>query len=133
MEEIKELLDVFKKLPYPDWLIKLVLENKVIGHEFYLDESLDESELGVSMQWLSPKDQKEEACDYYPGIEAIKFNYLPVGCCLEGSGDPYFINTEETVPRLYRIPHDIDFGEDKFIESIEYVCLLEDLFKSQIG
>lgn len=70
-----------------------------------LEESADESGLGVVMRWLLASDVIDEAQNAYPGIAASRNGYFPVGECLLGTGDPYFIRSGSGESGLYRIPH----------------------------
>lgn len=93
----------------PSWLISLLQQYSVIGVCFSLDEELDESELGVDLKWLTPEQIIEEALYAYPGKAVTELGYLPIGACLSGSGDPYFLKVKGTVVEdaaLVRIPHD---------------------------
>jgi hypothetical protein len=86
-----------------DWLRTYPL----VGTEFSLSEDEDESGLGVDMKWLSPDQIISETVEAYPGILAGAAGYLPVGSCLAGSGDPYFLKTGSgDDPPLVRIPHE---------------------------
>ncbi len=68
------------------------------------------------MDIMSENMSKDEAENAYPGLIVIKDGYVPIGSCLLGSGDPYFINKNdgENGP-IYRIYHDsvFDDGYDK--------------------
>lgn len=92
-------------------IVDIVAEYPVIGYDFSLPEYQDSSGIGVDMRWLSADESIEEATEFYPGIAAMNCSYFPVGKCLEGSGDPYFvdINSKELV--VVRIPHDAVTGE----------------------
>src|SRR5215204_5428809 len=93
-----------------DWLLSYPL----VGTEFYLSEEEDESGLGAEMQWLTPAQMISETLETYPGILAGPVGYLPVGMCLIGSGDPYFLKTEAgDDPPVVRIPHEAADADDK--------------------
>jgi len=77
----------------------------LIGQTFSIPEEFDESGLGVEMERMSPKAQIEEAFEMFPGKLVIDKNYLPVGECLEGSGDPYFFDMNNSDWHLVRILH----------------------------
>jgi hypothetical protein len=70
-------------------------------------EELDQSGLGVELKFLTSAQSIDEAENCWPGIGVAKDGYVPVGSCLYGSGDYYYIRTSdgESGP-LYRIYHD---------------------------
>jgi hypothetical protein len=93
------------------------------GSAFSLSEDKDQSSMGVELRWLDCKGIQEEAIKFYPGIAALKLHYLPVGSCLEGSGDPYFLLMDGSMdPELVRIPHDAIDEHDLNENCIELVC-----------
>lgn len=109
----------------PEWFVKILLAYPIIGCEFSLSESQDNSGLGVEMGWLSPDQIISEAFDSYPGIVAHPKGYLPIGSCTVGSGDYYYISSQQAKdPPLLRIPHEaVDIENNELIESdIEEVC-----------
>ncbi|MEQ9168892.1 MAG: hypothetical protein RLO12_21720 [Fulvivirga sp.] len=128
VDEVEELKRKFKDL-YPSYLINVILKSRVIGESFSLSYEYDQSEMGVELEWMTPKSQIEECFSNYPGISALKLGFIPVGICLEGSGDPYFINTNDKEPKLYRVPHDSVVEDSISIDQIEYVCELKNLIK----
>lgn len=88
------------------WLLDLMSEFPLAGTTFSMDER-NPSEIAVDMKWMDPADIREEARELYPGREAVKDGYLPIGTCLIGSGDPYFLKVSESKdPPVVRIPHD---------------------------
>ena len=63
---------------------------------------------------------REEARELYPGIEAVKNGYLPIGTCMVGSGDPYFLKVADGKnPPVVRIPHDNPEEVDSISPSLE--------------
>lgn len=89
------------------WLLDLMSEFRLAGTTFTLEENDDPSGIGVDMKWMEPTDIREEARELYPGREVVKRGYLPIGTCLLGSGDPYFLKVADgTDPSVVRIPHD---------------------------
>ena len=91
-----------------NWLFEILKEHRISGSMFILSEEDDLSGLGVEMIWLLPDQLVSEAVEAYPGIAAISKCYVPIGACLLGSGDPYFIRclSDKDSP-IVRIPHDI--------------------------
>jgi hypothetical protein len=120
---IQEEIFLKEKLPrqlIQSWFLNLLKKFPLIGVCFSLSENDDMSELGVELKWLTPDQIVEEALFSYPGKSVLKYGYLPIGACLLGSGDPYFLkmteNSEESA--LVRIPHNFasennNYPEDK--------------------
>ena len=103
-------------------------EHNLDGAEIEIPEAEDHSELGAEIEIFSDEGILSEANDLYPGIEATRHGFIPVGGCSIGSGDPYFIrSTEGAGGSLYRIYHDMVF-EDDFPEA-EAVTLVLDRFE----
>jgi hypothetical protein len=50
----------------------------------------------------------------------VKNGYLPIGTCLIGSGDPYFLKVADGKnPPVVRIPHDSPEGAEVISPSLE--------------
>lgn len=114
---------------YPNYLLDIIKKFEVIGRGLSLGEEQDVSGLGVEMQWMTVKEQLEEAYECYPGMLVVNRGYYPVGKCLEGSGDPYFINKEDNVLKLYRIYHDAILNDEINESEIDFVCDLKILLE----
>jgi hypothetical protein len=82
------------------WLVEIMIDFPLIGCNFSLENPFTE------MEWMSPRNMVSESREFYPGIAAIKSGYFPIGDCLIGSGDPYFIYPKIIDSPLFRIPHD---------------------------
>lgn len=77
------------------------------GACFAVPEAVDPSGLGAELQLLTEAQAREEAEDCYPGLAVRAAGYVPVGMCLLGSGDPYFLRAQDGPGgALYRIRHD---------------------------
>jgi hypothetical protein len=101
-----ELEHLSKGLPQglPTNLAKLLGNNPIIGVSLSLRNEDDESGLGAELQWMNADQMISEATETYPGITAAMRGYVPIGMCLEGSGDPYFWRVSDGA--IVRIPHD---------------------------
>jgi hypothetical protein len=88
-----------------DELLELWTKAPLTGAYIDLDESDDRSELGVRMQWMTVDEILDEANQATPGIQAARLGYLPIGKCMTGSGDPYFVDTKAAGYPLVRVPH----------------------------
>lgn len=116
------------KLPselLPSWYIQILKKFPLVGVNFSLDEEHDQSGMGVDLKWLSPAETIDEAFEAYPGKSVIDLGYIPIGACLLGSGDPYFLKFKgdnSNDPSLVRIPHDFSSEEEYPENEIEIVC-----------
>jgi hypothetical protein len=88
------------------WLLDLMQNYPLIGMEFGLTLEQDLSGFGAGLIWNVPDDIIEESREFYPGIPALPLGYVPVGSCVLGSGDPYFLKVSFDDPPLVRIPHE---------------------------
>lgn len=94
----------------------------MIGGDFEISEDEDLSELGADLKIMSIEQCISEETECYPGIAALKENYVPVAMCLAGSGDYYYIRTTDGVNGpLYRIYHDAVNNEEIENNGIEKV------------
>ena len=136
-QEVSELTAGVGEKLLPAHLLDWLLSYPLVGTEFYLSEDEDESGLGAEMQWLTPAQMVSETVETYPGIVAGPLGYLPVGMCLTGSGDPYFLKTGSgDDPPLVRIPHEAaDADGNLDVDRIEQVTprLSDFLRKAEIG
>ena len=100
-------------------------KHNLVGAEIEIPEADDRSTIGAEIEIFDDDGIRSEANDLYPGIEALKHGFIPVGGCLIGSGDPYFIQSSEGIEgSLYRIYHDTVF-EDDFPEAEAVAIVLE--------
>jgi hypothetical protein len=91
----------------PNYWLNFIIENKMIGRDFEISEDEDLSEQGADLKIMNIEQCISEATECYPGIAALKENYVPVAMCLVGSGDYYYIRTTDGANGpLYRIYHD---------------------------
>lgn len=114
-DEVARLRGALPARLCPNWLAELLQTVPIVGSDFELGEDVDPSDLGVDMRFLSTDDMIEEATEVYPGIVAHPLGYLPVGACLAGSGDYYYLdlrNPGDHDPPLVRLPHDAVDGEN---------------------
>lgn len=92
---------------FPDDWSAFLDAHALHGACFAVPEDVDASGLGAELQLLTLAQAREEAEDAYPGLAVRAGGYVPVGMCLLGSGDPYFIRTQDGLGGpLYRIRHD---------------------------
>lgn len=120
---------------FPSWLSELMQKFAIIDVTFSMPDAMDISGLGGEMFWLDPKQIVSEATESQPGKAVLAFGFLPFGGCLEGSGDPYFLDMRggEENPRVVRVPHDYATVAPYPIEKIELVALsLADFFQNTV-
>lgn len=91
-------------LKVPASLTSLLTSQPLVGLTFLLGDDADESELGAEFRWMTADQMIDEATAAYPGIAAVTHGLLPVGICLEGTGDPYFVRLDDGA--VVRVPHD---------------------------
>ncbi|WLQ14315.1 hypothetical protein O5O45_31855 [Hahella aquimaris] len=113
-------------------LIKIMTAFPLSHSCFSLSEDIDISNIGLDLKWLSPDQIIDEALNAYPGKLVYKLGYIPIGSCLAGSGDPYFLSPSDSLEssKLVRIPHDMASNCNSYpTDSIELVCTsLDDFF-----
>lgn len=97
----------------PKYWIEFINNQQLRGREIEIPESVDLSNVGACIEIMQEKDCEIEMKDLYPGLVVVKDNFIPVGNCSLGTGDPYFININEGPNgKLYRIYHDEVFDEN---------------------
>lgn len=104
----------------PTELAQILTTAQLAGAEFSLDPTEDASGLGVALRWMTPQEMVSEATDVFPGKVAAPLGFIPVGICLEGSGDPYFVRLCDLA--LVRIPHEATRGGVLVEASVESVA-----------
>jgi len=133
-DEIEILKKSIPNLEVLDCWVELIMKFKLIGIEIELDDLTDQSGIGGELQIMTLTETVEESTKFYPGIIAINKGYIPIGKCLEGSGDPYFLNFASGVMSVFRIPHDCLNSKDEFnTVVVEYINSLESTLKSVVS
>jgi len=128
---IRKVLD---ETIYPDELLEIQSKYDLVEQEFSIPGDENPSEIGVELEWMSPQEVISEALEAFPGKPALKKGYLPLGTCLAGSGDPYFVqHTADQNWRLVRIPHTaVSADYEEIIEDrVEFIGELSILFSSE--
>jgi len=101
---------------WPQTYRRFVEQHALAGKEIEISADADLSRVGASLKLCDEAAAKSEANDFYPGLIAKADGYVPIGECLIGSGDPYFISVHDEQPGpVYRIYHDsvLDAGYDR--------------------
>lgn len=98
----------------PEYWKNFIVSNLLVGKCCEIPEKSDLSELdGGDLKIFSEANVVEEANEFYPGLIVKKDGFIPVASCLQGSGDPYFINVNDGANGcLYRIYHDAEMIDD---------------------
>ena len=102
------------KMKLPKWYEKLMCESSIINIKFEYQEYEDyKSHISIA----NFKTIMNEINEAYPGVAIKELGYVNFGTCLEGSGDPIFINLkEESNPFVVRVYHDGLFFENGKID-----------------
>ncbi len=93
----------------PPWYAQLIATVPLCGLELgWQSLEPDKEDDGVSwLRWLDTARIRLEALEAYPGLAILGRGYLCVGGCSHGSGDQYFISTDEGEDTpLYQIDHE---------------------------
>ena len=123
----EELDSIGERFKFIDWITDyqdLLKTVNIIGASFELSEISDQSGMGVDMEWMAPADQIDEAFNFYPGLLVVEKGFIPVGSCLKGSGDPYFLRVEDKQWMIYRVLHDFDSFSQKMVEFVSTLDVL---------
>ena len=120
---------ILSKLPWTialETYVDLLQSFPLCGVAFSLSEEHDLSGYGAELQWMNSVQMLSEALETYPGIIVAKMGYIPVGMCLLGSGDYYYLNAKSgdpSNPPLARVPHEAVTSAATYAEElIETVC-----------
>jgi len=128
--DFEQLQDQLKQI-IPIW-VKSMLTDFEIANLILDFKSQDDERL--SIQFNSFK-QIEDAClDMYPGCAIFELGFIGIGEDPTGSGDPYFIKTDEGEnPPVYQIYHDVsDDGQEILKHGKQLIASkLSDILKNQ--
>ncbi|MGX4639978.1 hypothetical protein [Massilia sp. SYSU DXS3249] len=92
---------------FPEFWVNFISSNNLVGATVEIPEEHDRSELGVDLAFLTQEQSFDEATNFWPGLAVAKDGYVPVGSCLNGSGDWYYVRTSDGAGGpLYRVYHD---------------------------
>lgn len=96
--------------------------NDLLERDIEVPEAADLSDLGAMFRVMTQAQCHSEAVDAFPGKVAACVGFYPVGMCLEGSGDYYYLQTAEGEKgALYRIYHDSVSGNTLSDDGVERV------------
>lgn len=92
---------------FPIYWHQFVENNQLPGNSACLDEAIDLSTVRADMLFLTEAQSIDELTTFWPGLGVSKDGYVPVASCSIGSGDYYYINTNDgRNGPLYRLYHD---------------------------
>lgn len=92
---------------FPPYWTEFLDRHALRGAKVEIPGDADLSGMGGDLQLMDEAQAREEAEDGYPGIVVRADGFVPVGMCLAGSGDPYFIRIGDGAGGpLYRVYHD---------------------------
>jgi hypothetical protein len=117
---------------WPQEYRQFIEANTLAGKPVDISDRDDLSGVGASIQLFNEADAASEANDVYPGLVVKADGYVPIACCAEGSGDPYFIRIQDQHPGpVYRIYHDSvhDENYDRGQAIVRVLDSYEDLLK----
>lgn len=102
----------------PAWYIELMttvpLARLELGWQAFEPEPDDDGLLWL--WWMDADSVRSEMLEAYPGIPLLRVGYLCVAGCSHGSGDQYFIPTDQgDDPPLYRIDHEAGDEADEIL------------------
>jgi len=109
----------------PDYWTQFVDTHILISKNASIPDENDKSGVGADLKIMTAAECLDEAKNYWPGIGVSGDGYVPVAMCLIGSGDPYFINSNDGKGGpLYRIYHD-SVGENGYAVEDAIAIVLE--------
>lgn len=110
----------------PPYWLEFLATFSLVGREVSIPEPDDRSGVGAEIEFLDEAGSREEAEEYYPGIAVAADGFVPVGSCLIGTGDPYFIRLAdgEGGP-LYRVDHEA-VGKEGYDRAAAVDVVLDD-------
>ncbi len=84
----------------PAWLLDAMRDLALSEAQFCFEDA--------DLKWLALPAIVEESTQLLPGKLLLPLGYLPVAECLQGSGDPYFLDlrSNDDDPALVRAAHD---------------------------
>ena len=135
-EEIKYINQKCNNI-IPDWYAELLIRYPICGLElgwqqFEPEEDFDEVNW---MVWSNPEMMQSEMIEAYPGIAIYKYGYMNIASCSHGSGDPYFMNINESKnPPVLQVFHDVSDNYEVIVkQGIDIIAgRLSDFFKNAI-
>jgi len=117
---------------FPDFWVNFLKENDLRGATVELSKELDVSGLGVDLLFLTADQSIDEATNFWPGLGVSKDGYVPIASCLYGSGDYYYIRSNDgQAGPLYRIYHDA--VDDKGYKPDDAIAVVLQSYEDLLG
>ena len=111
---------------------QFVERNSLAGKEAEIPETADLSGGRSCIGLFDESEAADEAERFYPALIVRADGFMPIGQCLLGGGDPYFINLHDDPPGpVYRIYHEsvMDRTYDPELAIVRILDSYEDLRK----
>ncbi len=107
----------------PYWRTLLERFN-LVGRKCSIPAEQDMSRAGAVFEILDEQGIHSEQTEFYPGIAVADYGFVPVGTCLLGMDDPYFINDREgDGGPLYRVYHEVVVDQEDDLDSAVAIVL----------
>lgn len=101
-------------------------QNRLAGRELSIPAEAELSGVGIEIEILDEQGILTEQTEAYPGICVSGVEFVPIGICALGTGDPCFINSHDgDGGPLYRIYHD-EVNDENYDPSRAVAIVLED-------
>ena len=112
----------------PEWYVALLLSVPLCGLELkWLAEGID-----GAIAWCGVKGIRGESLECYPGIAILESGFINVGSDPYGSGDSYFMPTDQgDDPPVFQVYHDVSDQADEILADglLQVAVHLSDLFR----
>lgn len=112
----------------PDWYMGLLRSVPLCGLELkWLAEGVD-----GAIEWCGVKGIRSESLDCLPGVAILERGYINVGSDPYGSGDSYFMPTDQgDDPPVFQVYHDVSDQADEILADglLQVAARLSDLFR----
>jgi hypothetical protein len=92
---------------FPHYWTEFVKSHELVDKSASLTEDEDMSGVGAEVEFLTEDQSNDELENCWPGIGVAKDGFVPIASCKIGTGDYYYINSNDgSNGPLYRIYHD---------------------------
>ena len=112
----------------PEWYVALLLSVPLCGLELkWLAEGID-----GAIAWCGVKGIRGESLECYLGIAILESGFINVGSDPYGSGDSYFMPTDQgDDPPVFQVYHDVSDQADEILADglLQVAVHLSDLFR----
>jgi hypothetical protein len=116
----------------PAWFIELLATVPLSGLEL---DWIAENGIDGTIGWSDARNLRSESVECYPGLAILERGYINVGSDPSGSGDSFFIPTDQgDDPPVYQIYHDVSDQADEILAEgrVLVASSLSDLFRNAL-